>query len=148
MKAIKLSYLGHSFYKARAALRKNLRSRLPHRTHSRCSYNRSPAYTLGFASAIFLMMAQIIASVGSGCFCCRKGVPAHTRSNNSRPSCYGDSCTPSDHLRHQKSIMKSQRNALLIASALTFYWILYSVTNPVVRIEQINQRDERLRNRV
>ncbi|KAL0647706.1 hypothetical protein Bca4012_045997 [Brassica carinata] len=65
-----------------------------------------------------------------------------------RPSCYGDSCTPSDHLRHQKSIMKSQRNALLIASALTFYWILYSVTNPVVRIEQINQRDERLRNRV
>ncbi|KAG5376702.1 hypothetical protein IGI04_041298 [Brassica rapa subsp. trilocularis] len=46
---------------------------------TRCSYNRSPAYNLGFASAIFLMMAQIIASVGSGCFCCRKG-PAPTRS--------------------------------------------------------------------
>ncbi|KAG2300325.1 hypothetical protein Bca4012_011904 [Brassica carinata] len=48
---------------------------------TRCSYNRSPAYNLGFVSAIFLMMAQIIASVGSGCFCCRKGVRAPTRSN-------------------------------------------------------------------
>ncbi|CAH8358693.1 unnamed protein product [Eruca vesicaria subsp. sativa] len=45
---------------------------------ARCSYNRSPAYNLSFASAIFLMMAQIIASVGSGCFCCRKG-PSPTR---------------------------------------------------------------------
>ncbi|KAH0895882.1 hypothetical protein HID58_045450 [Brassica napus] len=46
---------------------------------TRCSYHRSPAYNLGFASAVFLMMAQIIASVGSGCFCCRKG-PAPSRS--------------------------------------------------------------------
>ncbi|CAH2072546.1 unnamed protein product [Thlaspi arvense] len=64
-----------------------------------------------------------------------------------RPSCDGDSCTPSEHLRHQKSIMKSQRNALLIASALVFYWILYSVTNLVVKIEQLNQRVERLKNK-
>ncbi|BAU02164.1 hypothetical protein VIGAN_11161000 [Vigna angularis var. angularis] len=34
-----------------------------------------------------------------------------------RPNCEGESCTPSEHLCHQKSIMKS-RNALLIASAL------------------------------
>nr|VDD19580.1 unnamed protein product [Brassica oleracea] len=46
---------------------------------TRCSYHRSPAYNLGFASAVFLMMAQIIVSVGSGCFCCRKG-PAPSRS--------------------------------------------------------------------
>ncbi|KAM1085158.1 hypothetical protein ACFX13_011122 [Malus domestica] len=57
-----------------------------------------------------------------------------------RPSCHGDSCTPSEHLRHQKSIMKSQRNALLIAAALIFYWLLYTVTHLVVRIEQLNQR--------
>lgn len=62
-----------------------------------------------------------------------------------RPSCEGDSCTPSEHLRHQKSIMKSQRNALLIAAALLFYWLLYSVTNLVVRIDLLNQRLERLK---
>ena len=44
-------------------------------------------------------------------------------------------------------MMKSQRNALLIAAALVFYWILYSVTNLVVKIEHLNQRIERLRNK-
>ncbi|XP_004503366.1 uncharacterized protein [Cicer arietinum] len=62
-----------------------------------------------------------------------------------RPSCEGDSCTPTEHLRHQKSIMKSQRNALLIAAALLFYWLLYSVTNLVVKIDHLNQRLERLK---
>jgi hypothetical protein len=62
-----------------------------------------------------------------------------------RPSCEGDSCTPTEHLRHQKSIMKSQRNARLIASALLFYWLLYSVTNLVVKIDHLNQRLERLK---
>ncbi|KAJ0232657.1 Uncharacterized protein HA466_0288960 [Hirschfeldia incana] len=46
---------------------------------TRCSYPRSIAYTLGLNSAVFLVMAQIIASVGSGCFCCRKG-PTPSRS--------------------------------------------------------------------
>ena len=65
-----------------------------------------------------------------------------------RPSCESaDSCTPAEYLRHQKSIMKSQRNALLIAAALVFYWLLYTVTNLVVRIEQLNQRVERLKSR-
>ncbi|KAG9454727.1 hypothetical protein H6P81_007631 [Aristolochia fimbriata] len=63
-----------------------------------------------------------------------------------RPSCEGASCTPTEHLRHQKSIMKSQRNALLIAAALLFYWLLFAVTNLVVRIEQLNQRIEKLKN--
>ncbi|XP_057528719.1 uncharacterized protein LOC130807507 [Amaranthus tricolor] len=62
-----------------------------------------------------------------------------------RPSCEADSCTPTEFLRHEKSIMKSQRNALLIAAALLFYWILYSVTSLVVKIEQLNQRVERLK---
>ncbi|KAE8730079.1 Detected protein of confused Function [Hibiscus syriacus] len=64
-----------------------------------------------------------------------------------RASCEGDSCTTSEHLRHQKSIMKSQRNAFLIAAALVFYWLLYSVTHLVVSVEQLNERLERLKNR-
>lgn len=63
-----------------------------------------------------------------------------------RPSCDGESCTPTEHLRHQKSIMKSQRNALLIASALIFYWLLYSVTHLCVKVEQLNARVEKLKN--
>ncbi|KAJ4830608.1 hypothetical protein Tsubulata_047260 [Turnera subulata] len=46
----------------------------------------------------------------------------------------GSSCSPSEHLRQQKSIMKSQRNALLIAAALVFYWLLYSVTSLTARV--------------
>ncbi|KVI06278.1 uncharacterized protein LOC112528752 [Cynara cardunculus var. scolymus] len=64
-----------------------------------------------------------------------------------RPSCASDSCTPTEHLRHQKSIMKSQRNMLLIVSALVFYWLLYSVTHLVVKIDQLNSRVEKLKNK-
>ncbi|KAG6400833.1 hypothetical protein SASPL_137677 [Salvia splendens] len=59
------------------------------------------------------------------------------------PTCESDSCSPSEHLRHQKSIMKSQRNALLIASALVFYWLLYSVTALVVKINRLKNRIEK-----
>ncbi|KAH7851751.1 hypothetical protein Vadar_016151 [Vaccinium darrowii] len=65
-----------------------------------------------------------------------------------RPSCSDAAhCSPSEHLRHQKSIMKSQRNALLIAAALIFYWLLYSVTGLVVRLDVLNKRLEKLRAR-
>ncbi|KAE8710300.1 Detected protein of confused Function [Hibiscus syriacus] len=64
-----------------------------------------------------------------------------------RPSCDAESCTPSEYLRHQKSIMKSQRNALLIAAALILYWLLFSVTSLLVKIEQLNQQLEKLKNR-
>lgn len=65
-----------------------------------------------------------------------------------RASCSdADNCSPSEHLRHQKSIMKSQRNALLIAAALIFYWLLYSVTGLVVRLDVLNKRLEKLRAR-
>ncbi|KAK6927832.1 hypothetical protein RJ641_006423 [Dillenia turbinata] len=62
-----------------------------------------------------------------------------------RPTCESDSCSPSEHLRHQKSMMKSQRNALLIAAALAFYWLLYAVTGLVVRVEQLKSRVEKLK---
>ncbi|XP_076917081.1 uncharacterized protein LOC143577010 [Bidens hawaiensis] len=64
-----------------------------------------------------------------------------------RPSCDAVDCSPSEHLRHQKSIMKNQRNALLIAAALVFYWILYSVTKLVVRVDQLNQRIQKLKSK-
>ncbi|KQK02041.1 uncharacterized protein LOC100846819 [Brachypodium distachyon] len=65
-----------------------------------------------------------------------------------RPTC-GDehACTPSEHLRHQKSIIKSQRNALLIGAALLLYWILFSVTSLVVRLDQLQQRVDKLKKR-
>ncbi|KAJ3677427.1 hypothetical protein LUZ60_003151 [Juncus effusus] len=63
-----------------------------------------------------------------------------------RPTCDMEhACTPTEHLRHQKSIMKSQRNALLIAAALILYWLLFSVTSLVVKIEQLNQRVNKLK---
>ena len=63
-----------------------------------------------------------------------------------RPSCQDShACSPSEHLRHQKSIMKSQRNALLIAAAVVFYWLLYSVTGLVVKVEQLKTRLDRLK---
>ncbi|XP_077240016.1 uncharacterized protein LOC143880922 [Tasmannia lanceolata] len=62
------------------------------------------------------------------------------------PCCRGRSCTPTEFLRHQKSIMKSQRNALLIAAVLIFYWLLFSVTNLVLRFEQLKAHVEKLKN--
>ncbi|KAG9135721.1 hypothetical protein Leryth_002447 [Lithospermum erythrorhizon] len=63
------------------------------------------------------------------------------------PTCSSaGNCPPSDHLRHQKSVIKSQRNALLIVTALVFYWLLYSVTGLVVKIETLNKRVEKLKN--
>ncbi|EPS60480.1 erwinia induced protein 2 [Genlisea aurea] len=64
-----------------------------------------------------------------------------------RPVCASDSCSPSEHLRHQKSVMKSERNALLIAAALLFYWLLYSVTGLVVKIDVLSKRIEKLKAR-
>ncbi|KAK9118075.1 hypothetical protein Scep_016168 [Stephania cephalantha] len=64
------------------------------------------------------------------------------------PTCEEEhACSPSEHLRHEKSVMKSHRNSVLIASALVFYWLLYSVTGLIVRIEDLSQRVEKLRHR-
>ncbi|XP_072980222.1 uncharacterized protein [Typha angustifolia] len=63
-----------------------------------------------------------------------------------RPTCEQEySCTPTEHLRHQKSIIKSQRNGILIASALLLYWLLFSVTSLVIRVDQLSQRIEKLK---
>ncbi|KAF8021134.1 hypothetical protein BT93_G1535 [Corymbia citriodora subsp. variegata] len=63
------------------------------------------------------------------------------------PSCEPElECSPTEHLLHQQSVLKSQRNALLIGAALAFYWLLYSVVHMVIKIEQLNQRLARLKN--
>jgi len=61
------------------------------------------------------------------------------------PSCEGHLCSPSEHLRHQKSVMKSQRNFLLIASALLLYWLLFCVTGMVLRIERMNEQIDKIK---
>nr|CAD1826731.1 unnamed protein product [Ananas comosus var. bracteatus] len=58
---------------------------------------------------------------------------------------HGHGCSPADHLRHQKSVMKSQRNALLIAAALLLYWLLFSVSSLVLRLDQLHHRLDQLK---
>lgn len=59
-----------------------------------------------------------------------------------RPKCEHGShaCTVAEQMRHQKSIMKSQRNALLIAATLLFYWLLFAVMSLVARLDQLSKR--------
>lgn len=61
-----------------------------------------------------------------------------------RPKCE-ESCSPSEVMRHQKSVIKSQRNGLLIAATLMFYWMLFSVTRLLVKTEQLSERVERMK---
>ncbi|KAK6921623.1 hypothetical protein RJ641_012130 [Dillenia turbinata] len=64
-----------------------------------------------------------------------------------RPSCTtGDNCSPTDYLRHQKSAIKIERNALLIAVALILYWLLFSMTSLILRVHRLNQQVEKLKN--
>ncbi|XP_019165076.1 PREDICTED: uncharacterized protein LOC109161173 [Ipomoea nil] len=68
--------------------------------------------------------------------------------HDARPRCKltGEVCTAAEQLRYQKSVVKSQRNALLVGAALVFYWLLYSVTNMVARMEKLSERVEKLEN--
>ncbi|KAI3497815.1 hypothetical protein L1887_33373 [Cichorium endivia] len=58
-----------------------------------------------------------------------------------------ESCSPTEQLHLQKSMMKCQRNVLLSISALVFYWLLYSVTHMITTVEQLKARIEKLRNK-
>lgn len=42
--------------------------------------------------------------------------------------------------------MKSQRNALLIAAAVVFYWLLFSVTSLIVKVDLLEKRVQKLKN--
>eukprot|EP01018_Ginkgo_biloba_P021041 Gb_34878 [translate_table: standard] len=60
------------------------------------------------------------------------------------PKCDGPACTTHELDRHYKSGLKSQRNLLLVVSALVFYWLLFRVTFLLVWIDQLNVQVERL----
>lgn len=53
--------------------------------------------------------------------------------------CQGPTCTVAEQMRHSKSVMKSQRNALLVLAALLLYWVLYCVTHMLIKIEKLQQ---------
>ncbi|XP_024399232.1 uncharacterized protein [Physcomitrium patens] len=54
------------------------------------------------------------------------------------PECTGPRCGPMERDRASKSLMKSQRNAILVAGALLLYWTLYRVTAMMVKMEQLS----------
>jgi len=64
-----------------------------------------------------------------------------------RPVCDGPLCSPAEHLRHQKSVMKSQRNALLIVMSLVLYWLLYRVTILRLQLQRMDEQLQRLKNK-
>ncbi|XP_073109473.1 uncharacterized protein [Elaeis guineensis] len=54
-------------------------------------------------------------------------------------------CTHSDNLQHEKSLVESNLNAILIATAFLLYWLLFSITNLLVRVHQLGQQLETLK---
>lgn len=61
------------------------------------------------------------------------------------PVCSGPMCTPGERDRHDKGVMKSQRNAILVAASLVLYWILYRVTVMQVRMETLAVQVKKLK---
>ena len=61
------------------------------------------------------------------------------------PKCIGPECTLVDQTRHAKSMMKSQRNAVLVLSAVILYWLLYCTTHMLVQIDKLSQQVKQLK---
>ena len=61
------------------------------------------------------------------------------------PKCVGPECTLVDQTRHAKSIMKTQRNAVLVLSAVILYWLLYCTTHMLVQIDKLSQQVKQLK---
>ncbi|KAH7438416.1 hypothetical protein KP509_04G014100 [Ceratopteris richardii] len=61
------------------------------------------------------------------------------------PKCEGAVCSAAEHTKHSKSIMKSQRNFVLVLAAPLLYWLLYSATNMLVQVEKLNLQVEQLK---
>lgn len=52
---------------------------------------------------------------------------------------------PGDLEKYSKSIIKSQRNGLLVGITLFLYWLLYRVTRLQVRLESLTQQAAKLK---
>jgi len=59
--------------------------------------------------------------------------------------CEGPQCGPLERDRASKSVMKSQRNAILVAGALLLYWTLYRVTAMMVKMEQLSAQLKKIK---
>lgn len=59
--------------------------------------------------------------------------------------CEGPQCGPMERDRASKSVMKSQRNAILVAGALLLYWTLYRVTAMMVKMEQLSTQLKKIK---
>ncbi|KAJ0974940.1 hypothetical protein J5N97_016905 [Dioscorea zingiberensis] len=55
-------------------------------------------------------------------------------------------CNAAELIRYQKSLAKAQRNAVLVASSLLMYWLLFAVSGLVAQLEQLEQRVNKLMN--
>jgi hypothetical protein len=54
------------------------------------------------------------------------------------PDCRGPNCNVAEQDRDAKFLFKSQPNAVLALGALLLYWLLYSVTAMLVRMEHLS----------
>ena len=61
------------------------------------------------------------------------------------PECSGPMCSVAEKDRHSKSVIKSQRNAILVAGALLLYWVLYRITAMLVRMEKLDVQLQKLK---
>ena len=61
------------------------------------------------------------------------------------PKCSGPECTLVERTRHAKSMMKTQRNIILVLSALLLYWLLYCTTHMLVQITKLNQQVKQMK---
>ncbi|KAH9291243.1 hypothetical protein KI387_043567, partial [Taxus chinensis] len=61
------------------------------------------------------------------------------------PKCEEHDCISYELDRHHRSILKVQRNLLLVGGALILYWLLYRVTFLLVCIEQLHLQVKKLK---
>ncbi|KAK4395538.1 hypothetical protein Sango_1708100 [Sesamum angolense] len=62
--------------------------------------------------------------------------------------CSGEICTAAERDRYEKSIYKSQRNAVLCAAACLLYWCIYRICKyhrEIQSMEELEKRSSSLR---
>jgi len=61
------------------------------------------------------------------------------------PICEGHVCSTVEHLRHERSLLKIQRNALLVTASLLLYWLIFRVTHLLVSLQQMSGQIKKLK---
>ncbi|KAL0355017.1 UNVERIFIED_CONTAM: hypothetical protein Sradi_3948600 [Sesamum radiatum] len=63
--------------------------------------------------------------------------------NEHRLMCSGEICTAAERDRYEKSIYKSQRNAVLCAAACLLYWCIYRICKYHREIQSMEEVEKR-----